>query len=197
MEETFKQQLLALKERDNRSILLSKEEYFNLVEEVKSAACIDKTKTWRQYYVLKRYEILQCGDVEKLVLKKKDAEGVVSTDNIYFVHMEELFDIVKRVHTSTGHGGRDKMMKVISAKYANVTREVVDLFKSLCVECQKKRKRDKCKGVVVKPILSSDYGSRGQVDLIDMQSMPSGRYRWIMVYQVCTIAHVYLKHYDN
>ena len=39
------------------------------------------------------------------------------------------------------------------------------------------------KGVVVKPILSKDYGSRVQIDLIDMQSMCKGSYRWIMVYQ--------------
>ena len=29
----------------------------------------------------------------------------------------------------------------------------------------------------------TDCGSRGQVDLIDMQSMPSGHHKWIMVYQ--------------
>jgi len=28
-----------------------------------------------------------------------------------------------------------------------------------------------------------DYGSRGQIDLIDMQSMPNGHHKWIMVYQ--------------
>src|SRR6201996_9501072 len=47
----------------------------------------------------------------------------------------------------------------------------------------KKRKRVATKGVVVKPILTSEYGSRGQVDPIDMQSMPSGQYKWITVYQ--------------
>jgi len=75
------------------------------------------------------------------------------------------------------------MMKVILEKYANITTEAVALFKSLCIECMKKRKRVATKGVVVKPILTSEYGSRGQVDLIDMQSMPSGQYKWIMVYQ--------------
>ncbi|MGH0119928.1 UNVERIFIED_CONTAM: hypothetical protein FKN15_029191 [Acipenser sinensis] len=39
------------------------------------------------------------------------------------------------------------------------------------------------KGVVVKPILSCEYLSRGQVDLIDMQSMSRGNFKWIMVYQ--------------
>ena len=75
------------------------------------------------------------------------------------------------------------MMQVLGKKYANITRDVVELFKSLCVECLKKRKRGAVKGVVVKPILTKDYGSRGQVDLVDMQSMPDGNFKWIMVYQ--------------
>lgn len=75
------------------------------------------------------------------------------------------------------------MLKVLSVKYANVTSDVVELYKSLCAECAKKRKRAAVKGVVVRPILTKDYGSRGQVDLIDMQSMVQGEYKWIMVYQ--------------
>jgi len=75
------------------------------------------------------------------------------------------------------------MMKALN-KYVNVTREVVELFKSLCTACMKKRKRSSVRGVVVKPILTSDYGSRSQVDLIDMQSMPCEQNKWIMVYQV-------------
>ena len=68
-------------------------------------------------------------------------------------------------------------------KYGNITREAVELFKSCCVTCQEIRKRPMTKGVVVKPILSKDFGSRSQVDLIDMQSSPQSNYKWIMVYQ--------------
>ena len=39
------------------------------------------------------------------------------------------------------------------------------------------------KGVVVRPILAKDFSSRGQVNLIDMQSMAHMGYKWIMVYQ--------------
>jgi hypothetical protein len=97
--------------------------------------------------------------------------------------MDDMYDTIKRSHISTGHGGRDKMSKELSTRYANVTREAVELFKTLCVECLKKRKRMAVKGVVVRPILTSEFGSRGQVDLIDMQSMSSCSYKWIMVYQ--------------
>ena len=68
-------------------------------------------------------------------------------------------------------------------KYANITTKSIEHFKSLCEECQKKRKRPMTKGVVVRPILSEDFSSRGQVDLTDMQSMAHMNYNWIMVYQ--------------
>ena len=74
---------------------------------------------------------------KKLIRKRRDA----ADDAVYFVHNDEIFDIVKRAHVSTGDGGRDKMMKVLSQKYANITREVVEVFKSLCAECLRKRKR--------------------------------------------------------
>ena len=72
IEITFREQVAALRASDKRSALISKDEYFNLIEELKAAAaCGDKTKTPKQYYILKRYEVLQCGDVEKLVNKKE------------------------------------------------------------------------------------------------------------------------------
>ena len=46
-----------------------------------------------------------------------------------------------------------------------------------------KNKRPKTTGVVIRPILSQDFGSRSQVDLIDMQSSTQPHYNWIMVYQ--------------
>ena len=75
------------------------------------------------------------------------------------------------------------MLKALASKYANVTCDAVNLYKELCVECARKRKRPTTKGVVVRPILTNDFGSRGQVDLIDMQSMANGGNKWIMVYQ--------------
>src|SRR3981081_1894863 len=84
-----------------------------------------------------RYEILVCGDVEKLIKQQKDT----ATDTVYYCHIDDMFDIIKRAHTSTGHGGRDKMLKTLTFKYANITSDVVALYKSLCAECAKKRKR--------------------------------------------------------
>ena len=126
-----------------------------------------------------RFEILQCGDIEKLIRKRQDPEE----SPVYYVSIEDTFDVIKRTHIATGHGGRDRMMKELNKKYANITRDAVELYKSYCQECQKKRKRPMTKGVVVRPILSKEFSSRGQVDLIDMQSMGKNSFKWILVYQ--------------
>jgi len=125
IENTFCEQLEQMRVSNKKSLLLSKEDYFNLIEELKVAeSCGDKTKTWRQYYILNRYEVLQCGDVEKLIKKRRNEENGEER-TLYFAHIDEMHDIVKRAHTSTGHGGRQKMQKALSAKYANITREVI------------------------------------------------------------------------
>ena len=46
-----------------------------------------------------------------------------------------------------------------------------------------KRKRPMTKGVVVKLIVTEEFNSRVQVDLIDMQAMPHNSFKWILVYQ--------------
>ena len=52
-----------------------------------------------------------------------------------------------------------------------------------CMQCQKKKKQGQVKGNAVKPILSEDLLSQVQIDLIDMQSMAKGQYKWIFLYQ--------------
>ncbi|XP_072398083.1 KRAB-A domain-containing protein 2-like [Diabrotica undecimpunctata] len=74
------------------------------------------------------------------------------------------------------------MMKELKTKYKNITVEFVQVYLNLCVPCQKEMSIPK-KGLVVKPVLSSAFNSRCQVDLIDTQSQADGDYNFIMVYQ--------------
>ena len=72
----------------------------------------------------------------------------------------------------------------LNVRYAIWTRskhdEIVDLMtKETC----KEDKTPASKGLVVKPIVSKEFNSRGQMDLIDMQSLSYKDYRYIMVYQ--------------
>ena len=82
-----------------------------------------------------------------------------------------MFDIFRSSHIATGHGGRDRMLKEVKKKYANISVQAIELFKSLCIQCQKKQVRPRTTGVVVRPILTQDFSCRGQVDLVDMQSL--------------------------
>ena len=102
---------------------------------------------------------------------------------LYYVTIEDTFDIIKRAHMATGHVGRDRMVKELSKNYVSVTECTINLFKSYCKECQLKRKRPMTKGVVVKPIVTEEFNSRAQVDLIDMQAMPHNSFKWILVQQ--------------
>ena len=45
--------------------------------------------------------------------------------------------------------------------YANITTEAIELYKSYYLVCQEKRKRPRTTGVVVKPILSSEFNASG------------------------------------
>ena len=159
--------------------LIPREVYYETIEDLKTMTKVSTSKSRHQYYILKKYEVLTCGDVEKLIKKKKSPED----HPVYYATIEDTYDIISKAHIATGHGGRDRMLKHLNQKYANITTEAVELFKSYCIVCQEKRKRPKTTGVVVKPILSREFNSRGQVDLIDMQSAPQGRFKWIMVYQ--------------
>jgi hypothetical protein len=93
-----------------------------------------------------------------------------------------MYSIVLRAQLNTGHGGRDKMLKEVNMKYANVTRDVLNLFKEMCEKCQLIMRKIASKGLVVKPLLSKDFNSRGQVDLVDMQSMCDGDFKFILHY---------------
>ena len=159
--------------------LIPREVYYETIEDLKTMTKVSTSKSRHQYYILKKYEVLTCGDVEKLIKKKKSPED----HPVYYATIEDTYDIISKAHIATGHGGRDRMLKHLNQKYANITTEAVELFKLYCIVCQEKRKRPKTTGVVVKPILSREFNSRGQVDLIDMQSAPQGRFKWIMVYQ--------------
>ena len=56
------------------------------------------------------------------------------------------------------------------------------LYLNLCKQCQMKHNAPK-KGIVVKPMISSELNSRCQIDLIDLQSNSDGEYKFIMMYQ--------------
>ena len=75
------------------------------------------------------------------------------------------------------------MVQNLTKEYANVAHDVIYIHKSLWTECQHKRKQPTIYiGTVVRPILTKNFGSGSQDDLIDMQAMTQGNYKFIMVH---------------
>ena len=78
--------------------------------------------------MFRRYQILQYVDIEKFIKKRKTEQE----EPLYYVCIVDTYDVIQRAHVATGHGGRDRIMKHLGTKYSNITREAVELFKSLC-----------------------------------------------------------------
>ncbi|GFO24953.1 KRAB-A domain-containing protein 2 [Plakobranchus ocellatus] len=77
-------------------------------------------------------EILQCGPTEKTL--------DTTEWPLYYVSIEQAFDVVKSAYISTDRGKGTVCLKELQKKYANIPTKAVELFKSLFQDCQRKRK---------------------------------------------------------
>jgi hypothetical protein len=93
---------------------------------------------------------------------------------------EDLFERLSDYHIRTGHGGVGKMRVTLSNKYT-IRRSAIETFLSICAICNSKKESNR--KLVIKPIVSKDFNERGRVDLVDFQSLPDGKYKWILNYQ--------------
>lgn len=176
--DVFQNKISELRFKVNSCSITNEENYEQIVKEVMAAK--NKTKkTSLDYRRLKRYDILTVGTITKLIVPLHRSNN---NEVKYFVHNDEIFDILKTAHIETGHGGLHKVHEVVKYKYANISREIIRLFISHCEICVKKRSHPK-KGVVIKPMIFNEINSRGQVDLIDMQSCKDREFKFIMNYQ--------------
>lgn len=174
-EKFFRSLALLLENKSNNTKIFSKAKYCQLIREVKEAKAKAKKESV-DYRRLARFDVILVQGNEKLI---EAING--ETDKIrYYLHSEDLFDILHDTHLSIGHGGRTRMEKELQAKYKNITKEVIMLYLTLCKLCQQKNSKLK-KVLASKPI--KEVHSRCQVDLIDMQLNPDGEYKFIMHYQ--------------
>nr|XP_042896273.1 KRAB-A domain-containing protein 2-like [Parasteatoda tepidariorum] len=159
------------------SVFLTEITYLKLINYVQKAKMTTKKET-RDYWLLNRYDVMIVESKSKLIYPVKEGANTIK----YYVTDNELFHVLHEAHLSIGHGGRDRIMKELSTKYNNITRHDIELYIHLCEPSQKKQKGIK-KGIVVKPMVFSDFNSHCQVDLIDFLSQPDKEYKFIMVYQ--------------
>ena len=83
--------------------------------------------------------------------------------------IDELYDTLDSLHRLEGnHAGRTILYKQAALKYHGVTDKICGLFVKTCQVCFLKKAKMSLKSVVIKPITSTDFFSRAQIDLIDM-----------------------------
>ena len=130
-------------------------------------------------FIFYRYDVVNVAGINKLVRRSPKGGGKIK----YYACIEEMFHIIQSAHVKVGHGGIHKTTKEVISNYANVTRDAISVFLSNYEPCIAKKSRQESTKTVVRPITSSDFNSRAQVDLIDMQSQPDGDFKWILHYQ--------------
>ena len=95
---------------------------------------------------------------------------------------EELYDCIKQCHIDQeGHSGIRKTEAAVRKQFVNISRQMCVRFINAC-RCQLDRKHP-AKSDDVKPIISSTFNSRGQVDLINMTAYKDEKSEWILHYQ--------------
>lgn len=87
---------------------------------------------------MKKFDIVRVQGQNKLIVLSLQVNQT-NARLLYYVTIDEIFDILVEAHTKIGHGGRNKMLQQIQHEYKNITSETVMLFLNLCEQCQTKR----------------------------------------------------------
>ncbi|CAF1013044.1 unnamed protein product [Brachionus calyciflorus] len=154
------------------------QEYNALISTIEEAKSKTVTKSTNEYNILRDYDVMLIGDTKKVIKKRENNEDIR-----FLVPFEHLFDTIYRIHLQVGHKCRDVMMPACKKNHLNLSVDMINIFNNTCQQCLMNKKRNKTTGLVVKPILSKNFNSRAQMDLVDMQTLPDGEFKWIMVYQ--------------
>jgi hypothetical protein len=125
----------------------------------------------------------------KHILKHKKSGGIV-------LHMLDIFDVIHEAHSRQGHLKVDKTLANCTMLDSS-TYKLCKLFINDCFICHERHPNVPARKGAKKPILSSEFSNRFQVDLIDMQTMRKRdvygqMQRWIMTVKDHLTGLVYL-----
>lgn len=207
---------------DKGTIILSQSEYDKICASLKGweelaaqersarnkAVGGNRAYKWAQKYVVHASTTAE-GEEDLQLLSKRDmapnvpagadvaAQDQASTDPLAMdlwvrvVHEGNLFKLLYELHVEGGHMKGRTFEKKIKDKFCRVPRWAHEAIVKCCATCIGRKPRPQFTAGHT-PIISRGFGSRGQVDLIDLQSMPDGEYKFLLNYQ----DHA-LKWYDN
>ena len=147
----------------------------------------DLKKTYPQVY---KWQKAYCvtGDEDSLVLLKRPSnvgvDGTVDVNTLKrMTYLERVYSDIQRNHVVDHSKGRT-LHSHISEVIDNISKEVCKIFTDSCPLCVERQARTK-PVAGLKPIITSGFGKRGQVDLIDFQSMPDGSFNIQLSTKLC------------
>ena len=96
-------------------------------------------------------------------------------------YVERFFSDLLKIHRVDHYKG-NTFLKCAKRAHENLPRELCKMFSDCCPQCitvmQAKKPVEEIKNIVV----TKGSGVRGQVDMNDFQSMPDGRFQFLMNY---------------
>ncbi|KAL3897087.1 MAG: hypothetical protein SGPRY_013124 [Prymnesium sp.] len=97
-------------------------------------------------------------------------------------HRNRIFDDIHAQHVEGGHCKNKALYdRVFKAHGGSISHKIQqDLFVSCCPMCVEGKPR-KAVTAAHTPILTKGFGTRGQVDLIDLQSTPDGEFKYLLL----------------
>ena len=104
---------------------------------------------------------------------------------------EELFEYLVPLHFENNHAKGRLLYKRCKPRYHHITEQCCDLICLDCPECLGEKEVKKPRAGF-KPLITHGMNMRGQVDLVDMQSLGNDTFRFLMTYQDHAIKDVYL-----
>jgi hypothetical protein len=126
----------------------------------------------------------------KTVLLHKKSNGIV-------LHMLDVFDVFLSAHNQQGHLKAERTLAALKPQYYSATADLAKIFVDDCAICHQKNSGIVKKKGARKPIISSEFRDRFQVDLIDMRTLRrkdvyGNMMRWIMTVKDHSTGLIYL-----
>ena len=158
--------------------LMPREKYERMTDELyqisTGATAKDLKKTYPQVYKWQKAYCVTGDEASLVLLKRPNNVGVDGTVDIntlkQMTYLERVYSDIQRNHVVNHSKGRTLHSR-ISEVIDNISKEVCKIFTDSCPLCVERQARTK-PVAGLRPIITSGFGKRGQVDLIDFQIMP-------------------------
>jgi hypothetical protein len=189
----FYKELITLMEGASKSWrLITKEKYMTILTAMTHLHTREPIKFLRSIYPqiykwCENYALIASGETFILVASPDDVIGVAVVDKTVdmdtvkrIIYFEAAYTEIKRAH-SQDHTKGHTLYACLGEQFENIGRKLCKMITNVCPICITQMKRNR-PVAGIKPIITHSFGTQGQVDLINFQSMPNGEFCFLMNY---------------